>query len=117
MKILIVDDQPVARTLLRTVLAAGAHEVREVGSAADAIAVYGEFVPDVVLMDISMGELDGIEATRRIRASDPHARIIMITITDDPWSRAESFRAGASGYFLKDDLTGLPEALEGLRKT
>ena len=102
----IVDDQPLIRTGLRTMLE-HAPDVAIVGEADDgeqAVALVGRHRPDVVLMDIRMPLIDGIEATRRITA-DPNlaaVRVIMLTTFDlDDYVYA-AIRAGASGFMLKD---------------
>ena len=101
---LIVDDQRLMREGLRTLLELeGGVEV--VGQAADgqaALDAYAELKPDVVLMDIRMPDMDGVEATRRICGRWPEARVIILTTFDDDANVFEGLRAGAVGYLLKD---------------
>jgi len=101
---LIVDDQRLMREGLRTLLELeGGVEV--VGEAADgqaALDAYAELKPDVVLMDIRMPDMDGVEATRRICGRWPEARVIILTTFDDDANVFEGLRAGAVGYLLKD---------------
>ena len=101
---LIVDDQRLMREGLRTLLELeGGVEV--VGEAADgqaALDAYAELKPDVVLMDIRMPDMDGVEATRRICGRWPEARVIILTTFDDDANVFEGMRAGAVGYLLKD---------------
>jgi DNA-binding NarL/FixJ family response regulator len=103
-KVLLVDDQQLMREGLRTIL-----ELEEgisiVGEAADgeaAVAAVERLHPDVILMDIRMPRMDGVEATRRIRAADPDARILVLTTFDEDELVFEAVRAGARGYLLKD---------------
>lgn len=103
-RILLVDDQQLVRLGFRMVLEAE-QDLSVVGEAADgaqAIRLAGELRPDVVLMDVRMPALDGIEATRRIVEANPAARIIILTTFDLDEYAFGGLRAGASGFLLKD---------------
>ena len=76
--------------------------VGEAANGREAIALAGELKPDVVIMDVAMPELNGIEATRRISESDPHARVLALSMHKDSVYVREVLRAGARGYLLKD---------------
>jgi DNA-binding NarL/FixJ family response regulator len=103
-RILLADDHRLFRDGLRTLL--GQQEDMEVvGEAVDgpgAVAAVSQHKPDIVLMDISMPDLNGIEATRKIMADHPAVRVIMLSMHSDQRFVTESLRAGASGYVLKD---------------
>src|ERR1700710_536090 len=77
--------------------------VAEAGNGIEAVQQAARFNPTVVLMDIRMPELDGLEATRRILAADPSARVLILTTFDLDEYVYEALRAGASGFVLKDD--------------
>ena len=103
-RVLVVDDHRVVRAGLETLLDVVA-EIELVGSAADgaqAIEMAGTLLPDVVLMDLSMPVMDGVEATRQLKARWPAARVIILTTFDDDEYVFEGLRAGAAGYLLKD---------------
>ncbi len=103
-RLLIVDDQSMVRIGLRTMLDAE-DDIVVVGDARDgedAVAKAEEHRPDVVLMDIRMPGMDGIEATRRIVASGTAGAVVMITTFDDEEYLLDSVRAGAFGFLLKD---------------
>lgn len=102
--LLLVDDQRLMRDGLRTLLELE-EDMTVVGEAEDgeeAIAAYEELSPDVVLMDIRMPVLDGVQATRRICERWPGARILILTTFDDDAYVFEGLRVGALGYLLKD---------------
>jgi DNA-binding NarL/FixJ family response regulator len=103
-KILLVDDQRLMREGLRTLLELES-DFQVVGEAGDGQAgldAYRRLRPDVVLMDIRMPGMDGVEATRRLVAEDPAVRVIILTTFDDETYVFEGLRAGALGYLLKD---------------
>jgi DNA-binding NarL/FixJ family response regulator len=103
-RILIVDDHAVVRSGLRTILETEA-DIEIVGEAGDghaALELAQELLPDVVLMDINMGDWDGVTATRRVRNYVPSARVIVLTNYDEDDLVFASIRAGASGYLLKE---------------
>lgn len=109
-KLLIVDDHPVFRQGLRDVLETDAR-VQVVGEAADgeiAIELAYQLSPDVILMDINLPTINGLQVTRKIRGQLPHINIIMITGYDDAEQVFHALRSGASAYCPKD-IT--PEAL------
>ncbi|WP_411285908.1 response regulator [Lapillicoccus sp.] len=103
-RVLIVDDHHLVRAGLAGLL--GAHEdLLVVGTANDgqqAVAMVAETHPDVILMDLSMPVMDGVEATRTILASTPEARIVVLTSFSDRARVSEALAAGAIGYLLKD---------------
>jgi DNA-binding NarL/FixJ family response regulator len=102
--ILIADDQPMLRMGFRLVLDAQAdmHVVGEAGDGASAVRLAADRQPDVVLMDVRMPGVDGIEATRRIAAARGASRVLILTTFDlDEYAYA-GLRAGASGFLLKD---------------
>ncbi len=104
LKVLIADDQSLVRTGFRMILEAEP-DISVVGEAANgAQAVHGttRLSPDVVLMDVRMPDVDGIEATRRIKQSGSHARVLVLTTFDLDEYVYEALRAGASGFLLKD---------------
>ena len=106
MRLLIVDDQELVRTGLRTILQ-GVEDFEVVGEAADGLSAISQTArlrPDLVLMDIRMPHLDGVEATARIRASEPAPRVILLTTFDLDQYVYAGLRAGASGFLLKDTL-------------
>ena len=112
MKILIVDDSAAMRSLLRSLVLPFGVEIRECADGADAPAAYEAQNPDLVLMDIRMNEVDGIAATKQIRAADPIAKIVMVTDYDDDALRQAAILAGACGYVLKDNLLDLVRLFE-----
>jgi len=115
MKLLIVEDNPQMRQLIRSVVADLVEAVAECGDGEEAIAAYAaqQFSgADRVLMDWRMPRIDGLEATRRIRADFPDANIIIVTQYDDPYWRAAATRAGARGYVLKGNLLELRRLLQ-----
>jgi DNA-binding NarL/FixJ family response regulator len=103
-RVLIADDHALFRRGLEMVLQ-GEPGLDLVGQASDgqeAVQLAGEVVPDVVLMDIRMPKITGIEAARRMKEVAPSAKIVMLTISDEEEDLFEAIRAGASGYLLKD---------------
>jgi DNA-binding NarL/FixJ family response regulator len=103
-RILLVDDQRLMRDGLRILLELepNLRVVGEAGDGAEAVAAYEALEPDIVLMDIRMPSVDGVEATRRIRTRWPDARVVILTTFDDDEYIFEGLRAGALGYLLKD---------------
>jgi two-component system NarL family response regulator len=120
MNVLLVDDHRLLLEGLQNLLTA--HGVSVVGLAYDgqeALERARALRPDVILMDIRMPRCDGLEATRRIRAEMPEARIVMLTTSDEDEDLFEAIRSGAVGYLLKsmnaDDLVQcLQQAVEGV---
>jgi DNA-binding NarL/FixJ family response regulator len=114
-KVVIADDQALVRGGFRMIL--DAREDIEVGGeaadGAEAIALVAEHEPDVVLMDVRMPNVDGIEATRQIVASGSPARIIILTTHDVDEYVFAALRAGASGFLLKD--VRPPDLVEAIR--
>jgi DNA-binding NarL/FixJ family response regulator len=104
-RVLVVDDQAMVRAGFRMLLA-DEPDIEVVAEASDgnqAVHAAARFTPTVVLMDIRMPVLDGLEATRRILAADPAARILILTTFDLDEYVYEALSAGASGFVLKDD--------------
>ncbi len=114
MKFLIVDDNAAVRRLIRSIVLPLAGDICECTGGADALSAYLAQRPDVVLMDIRMKDVDGVQATKQIRAADPKARILIVTGYDDTELRQASMRAGACGYVLKDNLLELVRLLEAI---
>src|SRR3954467_239269 len=104
-RVLVVDDQAMVRAGFRLLLAdePDIEVVAEASNGLEAITEAARSQPHVVLMDIRMPELDGLEATRRILATDPATRILILTTFDLDEYVFEALRAGASGFVLKDD--------------
>ncbi len=119
-RILVVDDDVVARGALAAYLGRqpGFAVVGEAGDGGEAVAAYARLRPDVVLMDLNMPVMSGVEAIRRIVADDPEACAIALTTFDASDHVVAALRAGASGYLLKDCLPeelreGVLQALHG----
>jgi DNA-binding NarL/FixJ family response regulator len=115
-RVLVVDDQAMVRAGFRLLLAdePDIEVVAEASNGRDAVAQAARFRPDVILMDIRMPEMDGLEATRRILGSDTTARVLILTTFDLDDYVFEALRAGASGFVLKDEP---PEQLLGAVRT
>jgi len=104
-RVLVVDDQAMVRAGFRLLLAdePDIEVVAEAGNGLEAVVEAARCHPHVVLMDIRMPELDGLEATRRILAADPTSRILILTTFDLDEYVYRALQAGASGFVLKDD--------------
>jgi DNA-binding NarL/FixJ family response regulator len=102
-RLLLVDDHKLLRQgLRRAVEEAGFDVVGEAGDGEEAVRLAVELQPDLVLMDVTMPVLDGIEATRRLRQSTPEARVVMLTMHGEEETVTRALRAGAVAYLLKD---------------
>ena len=104
-RVLVADDEAIVRAGFRLLLSSR-HDIDvvcEASNGLEAVEKAARFAPDVVLMDIRMPELDGLEATRRILDDDRSARVLILTTFDLDEYVYEALRAGASGFVLKDD--------------
>ncbi|MFZ2362679.1 MAG: response regulator transcription factor [Anaerolineae bacterium] len=116
-RLLLVDDQRLMREGLHTLLdmEPGLQVVGEAANGQEALNAYAASTPDVVLMDVRMPVMDGVEATRQLRARWPAARVIILTTFDDDEYVFEGLRAGAAGYLLKDvSIQELAEAIHAV---
>ncbi|MEU5219875.1 response regulator transcription factor [Streptomyces sp. NPDC020807] len=111
----LVDDQPLVRTALRMVIAQAddLEVVGEAGDGAEAVGLAEDAAPDVIVMDIRMPGMDGIEATRRIAAGPSAAQVIVLTTFDEDEYVYGALRAGAAGFLVKD--MALEEILGAIR--
>ncbi|HEX9529712.1 MAG TPA: response regulator transcription factor [Acidimicrobiales bacterium] len=101
--VLLVDDHRLLRESLRRTLEESGLEVAgEAANGNEAVRMAGELQPDVVLMDVSMPVLDGVEATRLIRRQSPDVRVVMLTMHAEDEVLTRAVRAGAAGYLVKD---------------
>jgi len=114
-KILIVDDHEVVRDGLRNILTSldSIAIAGEAGDGEEAVKMYASLKPDLVIMDISMPGMNGIEATRVIKEKDPDARILILTMHDNQEYLNQIIRSGAKGFILKN--TDKEELLEAVR--
>lgn len=103
-RVVLADDQPLVRTALRMVMAetTDIEVVGEAGTGDEAVRLTAELVPDVVVMDIRMPGLNGIEATERIAAGPATAHVVVLTTFDDDDYVYGALRAGAAGFLVKD---------------
>lgn len=103
LRILLVDDHPLVREGLRALLTSLADMtiVGEAGDGEEAVTMALELQPDIILMDLHLPKLNGIEATRRIVSASPHIGILVLTMLGDDDSVFGAMRAGARGYLLK----------------
>src|SRR6266516_6479135 len=114
LRVLIVDDHDLFRTGLRNLLEEqGVHVVGEAGSGTDAIRIVRELAPDVVVMDLNMPGMGGVDATRHISSIAPLTRVLMLTISDQDNDVIDAILAGACGYLLKD--ASIQELITGIR--
>ena len=114
-RIRLVDDHAVVRQGFKMILDAQS-DMEIVGEAAngrEAVELAAQLNPDIVVMDVAMPELNGIEATRRVIAADPHIRVIALSMHKDSVYVREILRAGARGYLLKD--SGADDLVKAIR--
>ena len=104
MKLLIVEDNDRMRRMLVKLVHGLAQQIYECSDGAEALPAYALHRPDWVLMDVRMKEIDGISATRQLKASYPDANIMIVTDFDDPDLREAARKAGAREYVTKENL-------------
>ncbi len=114
-RILLADDHAVVRQGFKMILSAqpDMEIVGEAGNGREAVELAGQLHPDIIVMDVAMPELNGIEATRRLAASEPHCRVVALSMHKDSVYVREILRAGARGYLLKDSPS--PDLLAAVR--
>jgi Response regulator containing a CheY-like receiver domain and an HTH DNA-binding domain len=111
MKVLIVDDSEPMRRMIKTFIDDLVEDTIECGDGSEALAAYREHQPDLVLMDLKMGVVDGLAATRQIKKFFPEARIVMVSQWEDKALREAAHTAGAEAYVGKSDLLPLRRIL------
>ena len=116
MQIMIVEDNEKVRAMYRTLLAHITSDIVEARNGLEAVRLYPDSDPDVVLMDIRMPVMDGIDATRAIVKLDRNACILIVTEYDEPLYRKDARDAGACAYFLKNSLMDLRHHLQALAR-
>jgi two-component system NarL family response regulator len=118
-RVLVADDHALFRKALAAVFA-DEDDVELVGEASDgeeAVRMAAELVPDVVLMDVRMPKILGIEAARQIKSEQPTTKIVMLTVSDEEEDLFEAIKAGASGYLLKEvDPAEIADALRQIHE-
>ena len=116
MKLVIIDDDYLVSGALKTILeASGEVTVSATGTdGTDAVRLYREHLPDILLMDIRMKQMDGLKATEEIRKEFPDANILLLTTFSDDEYIVKALQAGARGYLLKQDYTSLLPALKAV---
>lgn len=115
MRVVIVDDDTFITGALKTILET-TEEIKVVGVGADgreALELYHEYKPDVLLMDIRMKEMSGLEAAEKILAQDPQAKLLLTTFSDDEYI-IKALKAGVKGYLLKQDYQSILPALRAV---
>jgi DNA-binding NarL/FixJ family response regulator len=113
LRVLLVDDHDLFRTGLRNLLEEqGVQVVGEASGGADALRVVREIAPDVVVMDLNMPGMTGVEATREISAVAPLTRVVVLTISDEDDDVMDAIVAGACGYLVKD--SSIEELMRGI---
>jgi DNA-binding NarL/FixJ family response regulator len=112
-RLLLADDHELLLDGLRRLLESDFDLVGSVADGREAVALYEQLRPDVLLLDIGMPGLNGVEATRQVRRAFPDARVIFVTMQTDRVYVEEAFRAGASGYVVKQAAAG--ELIEAIR--
>ncbi len=118
-RVLLVDDHDLFRTGLGKLLTEqGVHVIGEAASGDTALRLVDELSPDVVIMDLNMPGLTGVEATREISATAPRTRVVVLTISEDDDDIVDAIMAGACGYLLKNStvqelVSGIAAAAEG----
>lgn len=116
MKIIIIDDDAIVAASMKTILTCDNEvEVLALGyDGKEAVSLYKEWKPDIILMDIQMKEMSGLEAAKEIKDIDENAKIILLTtFLDDGYVR-DALQVGASGYILKQDFSGVLPALKAV---
>src|SRR5260370_23698814 len=114
LRVLIVDDHDLFRTGLRNLLEEqGVQIVGEAPSGTEAVRIVRELAPDVVVMDLNMPGMGGVDATRHITAIAPLTRVVMLTISDQDNDVMDAILAGACGYLLKD--SSIQDLMAGIR--
>ena len=115
LRVMVVDDHDLFRSGLRRLLdeEGGLEVVGDARRGDEAVQRAAELQPDVVVMDLHMPGMSGIDATRALRKLSPHTAILMLTVSSDDVDALDAILAGASGYLLKD--ATLPEILRGIR--
>jgi DNA-binding NarL/FixJ family response regulator len=114
-KLLIVDDNTVMRKSIRSIVSDATDSVFECANGSLALTVYAEELPDFVLMDINMPEVNGIKATANLKKIFPEARVLIVTNYSEREFREKAKEAGADKYFLKDSLMSVKEYLQTQR--
>src|SRR3981189_3206691 len=115
-RVIIADDHELARLGLRTMLEPepDLEVIAEAATGREAVALSSQLHPDLVLMDIRMPDLDGLMATRAIKAELPKISILVVTLSEDPDYLLEALRVGAAGYVLKE--ASAPEGVTAVRQ-
>jgi DNA-binding NarL/FixJ family response regulator len=115
---MLVDDQPLVRNGIASLLQSKGHQVvAEASNGREALAVVKDAAPDVILMDIRMPEMGGLETTRLLKARYPGITIVMLTVSDDEQDLFEAVKSGAHSYLLKDlEAAEFFEALNSIQR-
>ncbi|HEX7976023.1 MAG TPA: response regulator transcription factor [Anaerolineales bacterium] len=117
--VLLVDDHPVVRSGIRSLLEA-ARDIRIVGEAgegSEALRLAEQLAPDVILLDMEMPGMSGVEVARRLQLTGSHARILVLSAHDDPQYVQELFSIGASGYLMKEEAPDMIiKAIQGVAR-
>jgi DNA-binding NarL/FixJ family response regulator len=114
LRVVIVDDHDLFRTGLRNLLEEqGVQIIGEAASGTEAVRIVRELAPDVVVMDLNMPGMGGVDATRHITAIAPLTRVVMLTISEEDSDVMDAILAGACGYLLKD--SSIQELMAGIR--